>query len=134
MSPTLKHTLAATTLLLGLTSSALANDHGGGGAAAMETLKFTTNLGNPAVDGNYLQLEVALETGSPEAGAAVGKLRPRIQHQLILLLSSQTAAVLKTLKGKQDLQHDIRDIANKVIDEDDHTGVKEVLFTNFIIQ
>lgn len=102
--------------------------HGGGGGAA--PLKFTTNLGNS----RYLQFEVVLEAATPEAAHELEIYRPRIQHQVILMLSDQRHEVLATLKGKLELQAQIQDIANHIIHEKPKTGVKDVLFTSFIIQ
>jgi len=110
-----------------------ASDHGGGGAAP-GPIKFVTNLGNPSNGGRYIQIEVVLEAASPEVEHAIGAYKPKIQHAVLLLLSGQEVGKLMTLEGKRELAESIREKANQIIDETAKTGVKEVLFTSFIIQ
>jgi len=114
-------------LLLPLPS--LANDHGGGGAAQQEMV-FTVNLGKE----NYLQFGLLLETANPEVAGSIAAYKPRIQHEIILLLSGKEVDKLRTLEGKKKLIEEIVGLANHVIHEDEDTGVKEALFTKFLIQ
>ena len=107
-----------------------ANDHGGGGGGGNAPLKFTTNLGN----GKYVLFDLVLETAGPEADQALNALKPMLQHRVLLLLSGETVETLMPLEGKIKLQEKIRDMANKLIGEKPKTGVKDALFTNFIIQ
>ena len=123
--------LCVLSLLLGSILPAQASDHGGGGGPS--PMKFTTNLGS-ASGGRYLQIELVLEAASPEVGAEVEAFKPRIQHEIILLLADETDTVLRTLEGKQALAEKILNAVNHVIHSDDKNGVKEVYFTNFIIQ
>ena len=109
--------------------SAMANDHGGGGGGP-EPMIFTVNLGKD----NYLQFGLILEAANPEAEHALASYKPMIQHEIILLLSGKDAAKLRTLEGKKALIEEILELANHVIHEDEKTGVKEVLFTKFLIQ
>lgn len=102
-------------------------DHGGGGGAP---LKFTTNLGTS----RYLQFEVVLEAADPEADHHLAMYKPRLQHEIILMLSGESQENLQTLKGKLELQAKIQEIANHIIHETPKTGIKDVLFTSFIIQ
>lgn len=102
----------------------------GGGQSAPEPLRFTVNLGKT----KYLQIELVLVGNSPEVEHELVVLRPRIMHEVILLLSSQSAERLFTREGKHALSADIVEAANHVIHENEKTGVKEVLFTSFIIQ
>lgn len=108
--------------------SALANDHGGGGGP--EPLVFTVNLGTD----HYLQFGVILETATPEIAHEVAAYRPRIQNEIILLISGKTSEELRTLSGKETLIEEIIELANHAIHETEKTGVHEALFTNFIIQ
>lgn len=103
-------------------------DAQGGGVAA--ALKFTTNLGSS----RYLQFEMVIDAATPEVMRELEVLRPRLQHRIILMLSEQTDEFLRTLKGKLELQARIQEIANQLIQETPKTGVKDVLFTSFIIQ
>jgi flagellar FliL protein len=108
---------------------ALANDHGGGGGAP-EPMVFTVNLGKE----NYLQFGLILETATPEAAGSLAAYKPRIQHEIILLLSGKEVAALRTLEGKKALIEELVELANHAIHEDEKTGIKEALFTRFLIQ
>lgn len=106
----------------------LAGDHGGGGAP--EPTVFTVNLGKD----NYLQFGLIFESASPEADHALAAYKPKVQHEIILLLSGKEVEKLRTLEGKKELIKEIIELANHVIHEDEETGIKEVLFTRFLIQ
>ncbi|MBS1144987.1 MAG: hypothetical protein H6R14_2393 [Proteobacteria bacterium] len=118
--------LLVSALLLPMPS--LASDHGGGGAP--EPMVFTVNLGKD----NYLQFGLILETATPEAAHTLASFKPKIQHEIILLLSGKEQGKLRTLAGKKELIEEIVELANHVIHEDEKTGVKEALFTKFLIQ
>lgn len=105
----------------------------GGGAAAPAPMKFVVNLGNPAQDGHMLAVEMVLD-GVAEVGGAVNMFKPKIQHEIILMLSGEDVNSLRTVEGKKNLGERIRDVVNKVLKETEKTGVREVLFTNFMIQ
>lgn len=111
---------------------AYANEHGGGGGAP-EPIKLTVNLGQGSEDVRYLQVEIVFEA-SPETLQSINTHRPRVLHQLILLLSNETREKLLTLKGKKELAEKITSAVNKAIDADGKDGVHEVLFPSFIIQ
>lgn len=106
----------------------LAGDHGGGGGP--EPMVFTVNLGAE----NYLQFGLILEPAQPEAAHLLAEYKPKIQHEIILLMATKDAAKMRTLEGKKGLIEEILELANHVIHEDEKTGVKEVLFTRFLIQ
>jgi flagellar FliL protein len=116
-------------LALLLPAPALASDHGGGGGAP-EPMVFTVNLGTE----NYLQFGLILEPAVPEAAGAIAAYKPRIQHEIILLLSGKEVAGLRTLAGKKELIEELIELANHAIHEDEKTGIKEALFTQFLIQ
>lgn len=105
-----------------------AGDHGGGGGP--EPLVFLVNLGPTT----FLNFGLILDTATPEAAHELVAYRPKIQHEIILLLSEKDQAKLRTLAGKKELIEEIAETVNHVIHEDAKTGVKDVLFTNFIIQ
>lgn len=114
-------------------NAALANDHGGG-APSQEGLKLIVNLGDPSNGGRYLQVQMAFESASPEVEHQISAYRPRIVHELILLLSGKTPDELLTLKGKKLLMKQIVETANHILHEDEESGIKDVFFTSFIIQ
>jgi flagellar FliL protein len=41
---------------------------------------------------------------------------------------------MRTLDGKKELIEEILELANHIIHEDEKTGIKDVLFTKFLIQ
>lgn len=108
---------------------ASASDHGGGGQAAAP-IKFITNLGNR----KYMQFDMVLEFAAPEADQELTARRPQLQHRILLMLSDESVESLMPVQGKLKLQEKILEVANKLIGETPKTGVKEVLFTSFIIQ
>ena len=114
-------------LVLFLPLPSLASDAGG---AAPEPMVFTVNLGKE----NFLQFGVLFETASPEATHLLASYKPKIQHEIILLLSGKESAKLRLLEGKKELIADLIKLSNRIIDEDESTGVKDVLFSKFLIQ
>jgi len=121
--------LAAFLIALGA-APVWANDHGGGGSAA-EPYRFVVNL---ARSGRVLQTEMVFDSHHPETAEALKVIRPKVQHTVIILLSSETPESVQTLAGKEELAKRIRDAVNKLIKEDEKTGVAEVLFTSFVAQ
>ena len=124
-------TLACLLLSVWLMPAVLASDAGPSGP---ESYKFVVNLGDPSNGGKYLQVQMVFEGAKPEVDHDVAINKPKIQHALILLLSSANPDVLLTLKGKKDLMIEIIDTVNHLLHETQKTGVKDVFFTSFIIQ
>lgn len=118
-------------LVLILALPAFAAEHGGGGA---EPMAFVVNVGNSAETLRFLQVAMVLEYADPEVAVRFAEIKPKLQHHIILMLSSEEIATLQTVKGKQDLQARIAKDLNALIGETEETGVKEVFFTNFILQ
>lgn len=120
-------------VFLAVTNWAGASEHGGSDKpAGFEPLLFTVNVGE-AVD-RYLQVTMAFDTAAPEVAAHLAAIKPKIQHRIILMLCSESVDTLRTAKGKTDLQERIRTEVNELIDEKPKSGVRDVFFTNFIIQ
>lgn len=125
----------AALLLSGVLVMPCAQASGGGEAAGPEPFKFTVNVASEGTPGGkYLQVEVVFEFAKPEAAHSIATLKPKVQHAMILVLSSENAEQLRTRPGKHKLVEKIIESVNKVIDENEKTGVKDVLFTSFIIQ
>jgi len=121
-------------LVLLMTLPVFAAEHGGGGAAGPEPMAFVVNVGNSAETLRFLQIAMVLEYASPEVAVRFTEIKPKLQHRIILMLSSEEVANLQTVKGKQDLQARIAKDLNTLVGETEETGIKEVLFTNFILQ
>ena len=114
-----------------------ASEHGGGEAAAParpEPMQFTVNVGDPVADPRYLQVTMEFDYARPEATQKLAAIKPKVQHRLILLLCGEDVGSLRTTKGKQDVQDRIVKELNELIAETPRSGVRDVFFTNFIIQ
>jgi flagellar protein FliL len=111
----------------------LASEHGGG-AAAPAPMEFTVNIGKAGAEMKFLQVEMVFEFANVEASHLLAAIRPKAQHHILLLLTSEDASSLQTTKGKLALQERIVGEMNSLIDETVKTGVKEVMFTKFIMQ
>lgn len=115
-------------LALSLASGGVvAGDHGGG---APEPMVFTVNLGTE----NYLQFGLIFEPAQPEAMTLIGVLKPKIQHQIILMMAEKNVDTLRTLAGKKEMIGDIVRLTNRIIGEDEKSGIHDVLFSRFLIQ
>jgi len=121
-------------LVLLMTLPVFAAEHGGGAAAGPEPMAFVVNVGNSAEALRFLQIALVLEYASPEVAVRFTEIKPKLQHHIILILSSEEIANLQTVKGKQDLQACIAKDLNALVGETEETGIKEVFFTNFILQ
>lgn len=119
---------------LALATFATAAEHGGGSEkpAGFDPLLFTVNIGE-SLD-RYLQVTMAFDTAGSEVALKLAAIKPKIQHRIILMLCGESADTLRTAKGKTDLQERIRTEMNELIDEKPKNGVRDVFFTNFIIQ
>ena len=113
--------------LLLMPAIANANDHGGG---APEPMIFTVNLGKD----NYLQFGLIFEAAHPEAMQLLGVFKPKIQHQIILMMAEKNVDTLRTLAGKKEMIEEIIHLTNHIIGEDEKSGIHEVLFSRFLIQ
>ncbi len=111
----------------------LASEHGGG-ESGPTPMQFIVNVGDSVATMRVLQITIVPEFANPGAAQLLAAIRPKVQHRLILLLSSEEIASLQTVKGKQALQGRMLDELNGLIDETSKTGVSEVFFTNFILQ
>ncbi|MGE5490259.1 MAG: flagellar basal body-associated protein FliL [Actinomycetota bacterium] len=119
-------------LVLSFPMPAHAEGHGGGGGGPAP-MSFVVNL--PSMKGDrFLKVDFVLDAASPEVSTEIGVVKPRILHQVILLLSDAKDEILMTREGKRQLAASIREVVNKTIRESEKTGVKEVLFTDFLIQ
>ena len=99
---------------------------------AMDT--FTVNL-DQETGGQYLQVVMSLEVEDAHMGDKIKTYTPKLRNNVIRLLSGKKASELNTPAGKEALAIEIRSLMNEVLEPGAKEGpVKEVLFTNFIIQ
>lgn len=93
---------------------------------------FTVNLADQE---SYLQVEVSLKLADAKVQETLKQHMPEVRDVLLRVLSSKTPEELMTPEGKAELAKEIRKEVNGVIGaKKEAKGVKEVLFTSFIIQ
>lgn len=93
---------------------------------------FTVNLADQA---SYLQVDISLKLADDKVQERLKQRMPEVRDVLLRLLSSKTAEELITPEGKAELAKDVRQEVNSVIGaKKAEQGVKDVLFTSFIIQ
>lgn len=93
---------------------------------------FTVNLADQE---SYLQTEISLKLADQKVQERLKQRMPEVRDVLLRVLSSKTAEELITPEGKAELAKEIRKEVNGVIDAKKvDQGVKDVLFTSFIIQ
>lgn len=93
---------------------------------------FTVNLADQE---SYLQVEISLKLPDVEMQDRLKQRMPEVRDVLLRVLSSKTAEELITPEGKAELAKEIRKEVNGVIGAKKvDQGVKDVLFTSFIIQ
>ncbi|SFE99064.1 flagellar basal body-associated protein FliL [Nitrosomonas sp. Nm166] len=95
---------------------------------------FTVNL-LPEENNQYLQVGLTAKTRETPVIAEIKKQMPDIRNRILMLLSSQKAANLASITGKQQLSRQIVDeIKQSLSSVELREDVLEVLFTSFVIQ
>jgi flagellar basal body-associated protein FliL len=131
--PPFRSLLAASALLLGLSAPpAFAAEHGEA-AAAPAPLQFVVNLGRTGMGQSMLQIAIVLKPAKPEFGQQLDAYKPKIQHTIIQLLCANTPEGLRSEDGKAELASRIQKAINGIFHATRKNGVKEVLFTQFMI-
>jgi flagellar FliL protein len=93
---------------------------------------FTVNLADQE---SYLQVEISLKLADVKVQEQLKQRMPEVRDVLLRVLSSKTAEELMTPEGKAELAKEVRKEVNGVIGaKKADKGVKDVLFTSFIIQ
>lgn len=99
---------------------------------------FVVNLAQDE-GGQFLQIIMTLRVEDAHEEPLIKGLMPQIRNNVLRLLSSQKAAEMQTLEGRDKLQELLKDEINNVI-EPPRKGyppdgpIQAVLFTSFIIQ
>lgn len=100
---------------------------------------YTINLKGEMGD-QYLRLEMSAEFDDQQAADAAKDYMPRIRHQTMQLLKGKMVNELNSKDGTQKLAKEIKDEMNLILGEPEEGQkaplgpVKEVLFTDFVIQ
>jgi flagellar FliL protein len=92
---------------------------------------FTVNLAGAE---HFLQLGVVLQLDSDKTAEEVKAFLPRIRNDVLLLLSSKTAAELDAPGGKEKLAEEILVVTRKPLDEETKQNVQGVLFSSLVVQ
>ena len=100
---------------------------------------YTINLKGEQGD-QYLRLEMSAEFEDQQSADASKAYMPKIRHQTMQLLKGKPVAELNSKEGTDKLAKEIKDELNLILGTPEKgekvpTGpVKEVLFTDFVIQ
>jgi flagellar FliL protein len=96
--------------------------------------QFTVNL-VPEQGEQYLQIQFTLQVSSPEQVELLKVNSAKVRSRVLLLLSGKKASEIATVAGKAQLAKELIDSLNQpFVDKGAPNEVKEVLFTQFIIQ
>lgn len=106
----------------------------GAGEASLKPMRFIVNVGKTPESMRFLQVEVALEYATAGAEARYSAFRPKLMHHIILLLGDAETSALLSEEGKRHLRARIANGLNAVFNETVESGVREVYFTDFLIQ
>lgn len=100
---------------------------------------YTINLKGEQGD-QYLRLEMSAEFEDQHSADLAKSFMPKIRHQTMQLLKGKQVSELNSKEGTEKLAREIRDEINLVLGEPEEGQkvpqgpVKEVLFTDFVIQ
>lgn len=94
---------------------------------------FTVNLHDPDAD-RFLQVDMDLKVQESKDDELLKQRMPELRNAILLLLSSQQSADLKTVAGKKKLSEAIKASANALLTQVAPGAVQEVYFNSFIIQ
>ena len=83
----------------------------------------------------YLKTDVALKVASDAAAAKIKSHLPYLRNDMILLLSSQTADIINSADGREDLRKQALDQVRAVLMKlEGQTYVDDLYFSNFVAQ
>lgn len=96
--------------------------------------QFTVNL-VPEQGEQYLQIQFTLQVASPEQVELFKVNSAKVRSRVLLLLSGKKASEISTVEGKSQLAKElIASLNQPFVEKGANNEVKEVLFTQFIIQ
>lgn len=99
-----------------------------------EPMEFIVNIKK---DGNHegiLRIAIVLEYADSRMAAHYLRFRPKLMHQILLVLSEQASEVLLSRKGKIELKQKIVKEINQTFRETEQSGVMDALITDFFVQ
>ncbi len=99
-----------------------------------EPMEFVVNIGRSIDDARILRIAIVLEYANDEISRHFSGHRPKLMHQILLVLSQQASEWLLSKQGKIELKQQIVRKINDAFRETEKTGVKDALFTDFLVQ
>lgn len=93
---------------------------------------FTVNLTGDQE--RFAQILITLAISDPKAQEIVKTRSPLIRDRVLKIIAQKTAEELLTPKGKSKLAKEILEAVRASLPADARKSIKEVLFTNFIVQ
>jgi flagellar FliL protein len=119
--------------LLALSGNAAETSHGKDASPLPEPMIVTVNLGPTLPAYRVLQIRMMFEYASPLIALRLANIKPKVQHELIMMVSSEEGTSLLSSAGKNKLRARIGALINALLKETSESGVTDVLFTDFVI-
>ena len=97
---------------------------------------LVTNLQRAGGDGDshYVQIALDFKVADPKVAEVIKQHKPEILHALLLLLASKGVGDLDHAEDKDALARQMVDLVNPIIGLKPAKGVREVMFTAFVVQ
>ena len=97
---------------------------------------FVTNFGyEDSGRLSYLKADVSLRVTSKEAEMALRYHLPLLRDALVLLLSRQNETAVATSAGREQIRLEaIDELQALIVEEEGEPYIKDLMFTNFILQ
>ncbi len=92
---------------------------------------FTTNMATNDRAGKFVRVEVRLEMSDTDMADELKHKNIRLRDAVIEEMSLKRFSQVSTAKGKEELKENIKNRINTIVDDGE---IKEVYFTQFIIQ
>ena len=125
-------------LILLLVTSSVTYASGGGGGGSSPFISLNPPIIVNIMDGQHvrhMQVIIEIKLIDPAMSPKIDLHKGPIRHELILMLSTQSAKTIATSQGKEQLRKDALAAVQKVMQELEGDPIIEALyFTNFIIQ
>ncbi|MBZ5488549.1 flagellar basal body-associated protein FliL [Halomonas aquamarina] len=96
---------------------------------------FTVNLNDDRYGSRLLYTGITLRVGNEESKAIIEEHMPQVRSRLLILLSGKQASELTSVEGKEQLaQAIISRLSVPLTENQPPLDLREVLFTEFIVQ
>lgn len=96
---------------------------------------FTVNLADDRFGSRLLYIGITLRVGNEQSKAIIEEHMPQVRSRLLILLSGKQASELTSTEGKEALAQDIISRLSVPLTENQPPlDLREVLFTEFIVQ